>query len=91
MTLLAWIDLVLFPLMALTILFAFTRLLIGPSLPDRVVALDLMITFSIGLICLHAISTGYRVYLDVALILALISFLASMGFSYYIIRSRQRR
>lgn len=90
MTIAFWINQILFPLMALAILFAFVRLLIGPSLPDRVVALDLMITFSIGLICLHAISTGYRVYLDVALILALISFLASMGFSYYIIRSHQR-
>lgn len=90
MTLVLLIDVVLFPVMALAMLLAFFRLLIGPTLPDRVVALDLMITFGVGLIGIHAVATGYKVYLDVAIILALISFLATIGFSHYIIRSRQK-
>lgn len=62
---------------------AFFRLLMGPSLPDRVVSLELMSVISIGIICAEAITTGERVFLEVAVILALVSFLGTIAFAFY--------
>ena len=43
------------PIMSVAFLLAFLRLLRGPSLPDRVVALDLMATIMIGSIAAYAV------------------------------------
>lgn len=59
--------------------FAFVRLLLGPSVPDRVVALDTMVVLSIGGLVLIAISTGQALLLDVALAMALITFLGTVA------------
>lgn len=65
-------------------LSAFVRLLRGPSLPDRVVALDLMSVLVVGLIAAHTVRTGQTVYLDVAIVLGLIAFLGTVAFARYI-------
>ncbi len=65
---------------------AFGRLVRGPSLPDRVVALDLMAVLTAGMICVYAIDTDQRVFLDVAIILALIVFLGTIAFARYLER-----
>ena len=57
---------------------AFLRLVLGPSLPDRVVALDVMATMAIGALALVAIQTGQMILLDVALAIALITFLGTV-------------
>jgi multicomponent Na+:H+ antiporter subunit F len=62
----------------------FIRFLLGPSLPDRVVALDLLITVGIGIISIYSIVTDQSTFLDIALILALIAFLGTVAFSYYL-------
>jgi multicomponent Na+:H+ antiporter subunit F len=71
-------------LLALTIGLSFIRLYKGPSLPDRVVALDLLTTVGIAITAVYAVITGRPVILDVATILALISFLGTIAFAYYI-------
>ncbi len=71
-------------LLALTIALSFIRLYRGPSLPDRVVALDLLTTVGIAITAVYAVITGRPVILDVATILALISFLGTIAFAYYI-------
>lgn len=73
-------------LMSLAFFFAFVRLVRGPSLPDRVVALDLMATIGIGFIAAYAVVTHQRVFLDVATVVALIGFLATVAFAYYVRR-----
>lgn len=86
-------DLIFFfilPLLAVAMLFAFARLVRGPSLPDRVVALDLMATLVIGIVAVYSIATGQSAYLDVAVILALIAFLGTVAFAYYIQREESR-
>jgi multicomponent Na+:H+ antiporter subunit F len=60
------------------------RLVRGPSLPDRVVALDLLTIQGLGLLTVYAIATGRSVYLDVGIVLALVTFLATTAFAYYI-------
>ncbi|MBA3901454.1 MAG: cation:proton antiporter [Bacteroidetes bacterium] len=62
------------------------RFLIGPTLADRVVALDLLVTIGIGIISIHSIASGHAAYLDIAMILALIAFLSTIAFAYYLKR-----
>lgn len=64
--------------------FAFIRLLLGPSLADRVVAFDLMATIAVGGICLYAILTDRYIFTDAAMVLALILFLGTIAFAYYL-------
>jgi multicomponent Na+:H+ antiporter subunit F len=60
------------------------RFLKGPSIVDRIIALDLIITIGIGFIAGYSILTNRPSFLDVAMILALIAFLGTVAFSYYI-------
>lgn len=78
------------PVLSVAMLFAFFRLVRGPSLPDRVVALDLMATLVIGIVAAYSVATGQSAYLDVAIILALIAFLGTVAFAYYIQRGESR-
>ena len=77
---------VILPVLALAVVMVFVRLVRGPSLPDRVVAIDLMNTLGIGIIASYAIATGQVAFLDVAIAMALISFLGTVAFAYYIER-----
>jgi multicomponent Na+:H+ antiporter subunit F len=72
------------PLLSVTVLLGFVRLVIGPSLPDRVVAMDLLSTVGIGVIAVYTISSNEPVFVDVAIILALVAFLGTVAFAYYI-------
>ena len=71
-------------LLSLAVILAFIRLLRGPSLPDRVVAFDLMTSVAVGIMALYSIATEETVFLDVAIVLALISFLGTVAFARYL-------
>jgi len=73
---------------AIMMSFALTvfRLLRGPTLADRVVSLDMMALLGIVFIGVFSLSTGVYAYLDVAIALALIGFLATVAFARYIYR-----
>jgi len=73
-------------MLGIAIVLAFYRLVRGPSLPDRVVALDLLATIGIGIITIHAIITNQTAFLDVAVTLALIAFLGTVAFAFYLKR-----
>lgn len=77
---------VILPVLTLAVVMVFVRMVRGPSLPDRVVAIDLMNTLGIGIIASYAIATGRAAFLDVAIAMALISFLGTVAFAYYIER-----
>jgi multicomponent Na+:H+ antiporter subunit F len=75
-------------LILLTTTLSAVRLVIGPSLPDRVVALDMM-TVSIVAFCgLTAIRFDQPAFLDVALALALVGFLATAALARFAERAR---
>ena len=78
------ITFVILPSLSLSILLAFVRLVRGPSVPDRVVALDLLSMLCIGVTAAYAIATDQPVFLDVASVLALISFLGTVAFAFYL-------
>lgn len=71
-------------MLSVALLLALVRLARGPSLPDRVVALDLMGTLAVGMITVYAMTTQQPVFLDVAIVLALISFLGTVAFARYV-------
>jgi multicomponent Na+:H+ antiporter subunit F len=70
-------------LVGLAVLLAFARLLRGPDLANRVVAVDLLSALGVGIAGAAAVLSGDPVYLDVALVLALISFLGTVAFAGY--------
>ena len=71
-------------ILSLSLLLIFVRLVIGPTLPDRVVALELMALLTVAFIGLHSISSGRTAFLDVAMVLALTAFLAAVAFARYL-------
>lgn len=66
-------------ILVLGMFFAFIRLMRGPSLPDRVVALDVIATMAVGVLGLTAVTTGQSMLLDVALAMAIITFLGTVA------------
>ena len=77
-----------FALVTLTmaLLVAVVRLVKGPTLPDRVVAMDLIGVLAVGLIVVLAASTGVRATLDAAIVIALIAFVATVAYGTYVER-----
>lgn len=75
---------VILPVLAISTVIIFIRFLKGPTLSDRVVALDLLLTTGIGIIAVYSIHTNQPTFLDIAMILALIAFLGTVAFSYYL-------
>lgn len=72
--------------LALTGVLALIRLWLGPSLPDRVVASDLLTTVVIAIIAVYALATGQVALLDAALVVALLSFVGTVAFAHFIDR-----
>ena len=75
---------ILFGLLVVSMFLALVRLVRGPSLPDRVVALDLIAITAVGLIGVYAVSTDQPIYIDEAMVLALIAFLGTAAFAHFI-------
>ncbi|WP_158860627.1 cation:proton antiporter [Lunatibacter salilacus] len=75
---------VILPVLAISTVIIFIRFLKGPTLSDRVVSLDLLLTTGIGIIAVYSIHTDQPTFLDIAMILALIAFLGTVAFSYYL-------
>lgn len=74
------------PIIILSMLLMLYRVAIGPSLEDRVVALDLIATTSIGFIAVYAIISESTTVLDVGIIIAMLAFLGTTAFAYYLER-----
>ncbi len=70
---------------ALTLL----RLFKGPSIADRVVAIDLITMFVMGVIIVLAYVSAKAVYLDAVFIMALVSFISTVAFARYLEKGAQ--
>lgn len=73
-------------LLIVGLLLTFVRLLRGPSLPDRVLALDLFTVLALGFIAVFAIRTGFALYLDIAIALGLVGFLSTVALARYLLQ-----
>ncbi len=74
--------------LAAAFLLTVWRVVQGPTLPDRVVALDMLVGIVIGFIALIAIRTGFTLYIDIAISLGLVGFLATVAFARFILAGR---
>ncbi|MGF1637816.1 MAG: cation:proton antiporter [Cyclobacteriaceae bacterium] len=81
---------IILPILAVSVLLLFVRFLRGPSISDRVVSLDLLITTGIGIIATYSIITDQPTFLDIAMILGLIAFLGTVAFSFYLEKERNK-
>ena len=68
------------------LVLAFVRFLLGPTLADRTVALDGMTVISLPVIAWMAAYSGRIIYLDVALVYGLISFVGVVAMARYLER-----
>ncbi|NTS33441.1 cation:proton antiporter [Phyllobacterium sp. BT25] len=73
-------------LIFLSITCGIIRLVIGRTIVDRIVAIDMLTVVSISLIALYAHLSGRFVYVDVALVYGLLSFLAVLAIARYLER-----
>lgn len=62
------------------------RLLIGPHVVDRILALDTMYINSIALILLYGIYNRTPLYFEAALLIAMLGFVSSVAFGKYLLR-----
>ncbi len=73
-----------FIVLAIAFLLVLIRLVRGPSLPDRVIALDILGVLSIVFIAIYSIYTDQSVFLDAAIGLALVAFLGTVAFARFV-------
>ena len=81
-----WSIEITFILLLVSMVIAFVRLVRGPSLPDRIVALDLLTLLAVGVIALFAIREDQPVFLDAAIALALVAFLGTVAYARFLER-----
>ena len=71
-------------ILSLAFLLTVWRVFAGPTLPDRVLALDMLVAVAIGFIAVLSIRHGYTAYVDIAIALGLVGFLATVAFARFI-------
>ncbi len=75
-----------FVCIAIALLLNFWRLLRGPSLPDRILALDTMYINTVALLVLIGIHQDLDVYFEAALLIALMGFVGTVALCKYLLR-----
>ncbi len=84
-----------FALLIAAFALAFARMIRDPKREhrilalDRVVALDLMASLSIGLMTLYAVASEKPLFLDAAMVLALLAFLGTTAFARYLEKGKK--
>lgn len=71
-------------LLCLSFLLTVLRVLRGPTLPDRILALDMLVAIAIGFIAVLGIKTGFSFHVDIAIALGLVGFLATVAFARFV-------
>jgi multicomponent Na+:H+ antiporter subunit F len=66
------------------------RMILGPTLPDRIVALELVATLLVGMVAVYSIGSRQPVYLDVGIVLALVAFLGAVAFARFMVQGTGR-
>jgi multisubunit Na+/H+ antiporter MnhF subunit len=75
-------------ILAISILICLYRVIVGPSLPDRVIALDAAIISGMAIMMVVAIKYCTGFYLDVALIVAILAFVGTTAIAKFLMRGK---
>lgn len=81
---------IILPVLSISVVLVFLRFIIGPSIVDRIIAVDLLVTIGIGIIAVYSILTDQSTFLDIALILGLIAFLGTVAYSTYLEKRKKK-
>lgn len=90
MTLDDFLYFIILPVLSVSIVLVFVRFIMGPSIVDRIIAVDLLVTIGIGIIAVYSILTDQSTFLDIALILGLIAFLGTVAYSTYLEKRKKK-
>jgi multicomponent K+:H+ antiporter subunit F len=80
------VILIVFAMIGLSLLLNLWRLLVGPSVPDRILALDTMYINTIALIILYGMNMGTGLYFEAALLIAMLGFVSTVAVCKYLLR-----
>lgn len=75
-----------FGCLSLALLLNLWRLLRGPTIGDRIAALDTMVINAIALIVLFGISEGDDTYFEAAMLLAMVGFVGTVAYCKFVLR-----
>ena len=84
--LVGWAVIAAMHVVGLAMLLALVRLLRGPSLPDRILALDTLFVSAIAQLVLFGMHLGTAVYFEAALVIAMLGFVGTVVLSKYVMR-----
>ncbi len=73
-------------LVSIASVLSLVRLMMGPSVPDRILALDTLYVNTITLVVLFGIKQGSMLYFEAALLIAVMGFIGTVALSKYLIR-----
>lgn len=75
--------------LSLTYFAALYRLLKGPTVPDRIIVIDLVASATMGIILVVIVLTGKTIYINITLVMALIVFMGNVAFAKYLKKTAQ--
>ena len=75
--------------LSLSILLVLCRIILGPKNADRIIGLDLLSVLVVAMVALYGVFSKNAVFLDVAIVSALVAFLGTVAFARYIERSAE--
>ncbi|NIO20165.1 MAG: cation:proton antiporter [Candidatus Aenigmarchaeota archaeon] len=71
-------------LLAVAAIICIIRFIKGPTLPDRIIAIDAMSSLVIGIIALLSLYFGNQLFLDIAIVYAILVFIGNLAVSKYL-------
>lgn len=71
-------------ILSLSFIITVFRIVKGPTLPDRILGLDMLVSIAIGFTAVIGIKTGFALYVDIAIALGLVGFLATVAFARFV-------
>ena len=80
------VILIVFAMIGVSLLLNLWRLVVGPSIPDRILALDTMYINTIALIILYGMNMGTALYFEAALLIAMLGFVSTAAVCKYLLR-----
>jgi multicomponent Na+:H+ antiporter subunit F len=72
-------------LFSLSFLLTIYRVIVGPTLPDRIIGLDMLVIVAVGFIAVIGVRTSFTLFVDVSIALALVGFLATVAFARFVL------
>ena len=62
------------------------RLIIGPTVGDRILALDTMVINALGIVVMLGIYQGVQIYFEVSLLIAMLGFVSTVALARFVLR-----